>query len=58
MGVLGASMSTANGGLLAISSVISRNLIQREFLRTLLKRTGLMIENYYYNTNGLQFQLC
>ncbi|HSF51473.1 MAG TPA: hypothetical protein VLA74_11990, partial [Nitrososphaeraceae archaeon] len=30
MGVLGASMSTANGGLLAISSVIARNLIQRD----------------------------
>jgi Na+/proline symporter len=29
MGVLGASMSTANGGMLAISSVISRNLLQR-----------------------------
>ncbi len=29
MGVLGASMSTANGGLLAISSVISRNILQR-----------------------------
>lgn len=29
MGVLGASMSTANGGLLAVSSVISRNLLQR-----------------------------
>ena len=32
MGVLGAAMSTANGGLLAISSVISRNLIQRDIL--------------------------
>ena len=41
MGVIGASMSTANGGLLAISSVIVRNLIQRDFLRTILKRTGL-----------------
>jgi Na+/proline symporter len=29
MGVLGASMSTANGGLLAVSSVISRNMLQR-----------------------------
>lgn len=29
MGVIGASMSTASGGLLAISSVVSRNLIQR-----------------------------
>ncbi len=29
MGVIGASMSTASGGLLAISSVISRNLINR-----------------------------
>ena len=41
MGVLGASMSTANGGLLAISSVIARNLIQRDLLRTILKRPGL-----------------
>ncbi|PIW33179.1 MAG: sodium:solute symporter [Nitrosopumilales archaeon CG15_BIG_FIL_POST_REV_8_21_14_020_37_12] len=29
MGVIGASMSTASGGLLAISSVISRNMISR-----------------------------
>ena len=41
MGVLGASMSTANGGLLAISSVIARNLIHRDILRTILKRPGL-----------------
>ena len=41
MGVLGASMSTANGGLLAISSVISRNIIQRDILRKWLKRPGL-----------------
>jgi len=38
MGVLGAAMSTANGGLLAISSVISRNLIQRDILRRWLKK--------------------
>jgi solute:Na+ symporter, SSS family len=41
MGVLGASMSTANGGLLAISSVMSRNIIQRDILRRILKRAGL-----------------
>ena len=41
MGVLGASMSTANGGLLAISSVISRNLIQRDILRGLQKKPGM-----------------
>ncbi len=41
MGVLGASMSTANGGLLAISSVISRNIIQRDILRGLLKKPGM-----------------
>ena len=41
MGVLGASMSTANGGLLAISSVISRNLIQRDILRGLKKQPGM-----------------
>lgn len=38
MGVLGASMSTANGGLLAISSVISRNLLQRIIRRRWLKK--------------------
>jgi Na+/proline symporter len=41
MGVLGASMSTANGGLLAISSVISRNLIQRDVLRGIMKKPGM-----------------
>jgi Na+/proline symporter len=41
MGVLGGSMSTANGGLLAISSVISRNIIQRGIFRELLKRPGM-----------------
>lgn len=41
MGVLGASMSTSNGGLLAISSVISRNLIQRDILKSLFKKSGL-----------------
>lgn len=37
-GVLGASMSTANGGILALSAVISRNFIQREVMSKLLKR--------------------
>lgn len=37
-GVLGASMSTANGGILAISSVISRNLIQRDILGEILHK--------------------
>jgi len=41
MGVLGASMSTANGGLLAISSVMSRNIVQRTILKRILKRPGL-----------------
>ncbi|HET6641339.1 MAG TPA: sodium:solute symporter family protein [Nitrososphaeraceae archaeon] len=41
MGVLGASMSTANGGLLAISSVMSRNIVQRNVLKRVLKRPGL-----------------
>jgi solute:Na+ symporter, SSS family len=36
MGVLGASMSTANGGLLAVSAVISRNLLQRVIRKRLL----------------------
>jgi solute:Na+ symporter, SSS family len=41
MGVLGASMSTANGGLLAISSVMSRNIIQRDILRKWFKKPGM-----------------
>ena len=41
MGVLGASMSTANGGLLAISSVVSRNLIQRDIMRGIMKKPGM-----------------
>lgn len=40
MGVVGASMSTASGGLLAISSVISRNLINRIIRRRWLGRPG------------------
>lgn len=40
MGVVGASMSTASGGLLAISSVISRNLISRIIRRRWLGRPG------------------
>jgi Na+/proline symporter len=41
MGVMGASMSTANGGLLAISSVISRNIIQRDIMRGIQKKRGM-----------------
>jgi Na+/proline symporter len=41
MGILGASMSTANGGLLAISSVMSRNMIQRNIMRRIMKRPGM-----------------
>ena len=40
--ILGASMSTASGGISAISSVISRNLIQRDIMKGWLKkREGL-----------------
>ncbi len=37
-GVLGAAMSTANGGILAISAVLSRNLVQRDIMGELLKK--------------------
>lgn len=40
MGVIGASMSTASGGLLATSSVVSRNLIQRIIRRRWMNRPG------------------
>lgn len=40
MGVIGASMSTASGGLLAISSVVSRNFIQRIIRRRWLNKPG------------------
>ncbi len=33
-GVLGAAMSTANGGILAMSAVVSRNLLQRDIIGT------------------------
>jgi Na+/proline symporter len=49
MGVLGASMSTANGGLLAISSVIARNLIQRDILRSLLKKSFVVLGDFTGN---------
>jgi solute:Na+ symporter, SSS family len=41
MGVLGASMSTANGGLLAISSVMSRNITQRTVMKRILRKPGM-----------------
>ena len=53
MGVLGASMSTANGGLLAISSVISRNIIQRDILRRILKRPGMEDRKLAYDYSYL-----
>lgn len=40
MGVLGASMSTANGGMLAVSAVISRNLLQRIIRQRLLGKSA------------------
>jgi len=40
MGVIGASMSTASGGLLAISSVVSRNFIQRIIRRRWMNKPG------------------
>ena len=41
VGVLGAAMSTANGGILAIGSVLSRNLLQGTIIRKLRKQEGL-----------------
>jgi solute:Na+ symporter, SSS family len=41
MTVVGASMSTANGALLVMGSVFSRNIFHRKILRGLLKRPGL-----------------
>lgn len=45
MGVIGASMSTASGGLLAISSVISRNLVTRIIRRRWLGKAGTSDKN-------------
>lgn len=50
MGVLGASMSTANGGLLAISSVMSRNIIQRDILKKWFKKPGMQDRNLLRTT--------
>ncbi len=41
MGIVGASMSTASGGLLAISSVVSRNLISRIIRRRWLGKATM-----------------
>lgn len=41
MGVIGASMSTASGGLLAISSVVSRNMISRIIRRRWLGKPSI-----------------
>ncbi|MEM2759278.1 MAG: sodium:solute symporter family protein [Nitrososphaerales archaeon] len=41
VGVLGAGMSTANGGILAIGSVISRNLIQGNIIRKIMRKEGM-----------------
>jgi Na+/proline symporter len=39
--VVSCGMSTANGGTLAIASVLSRNMLQRNILKHILKRPGL-----------------
>lgn len=53
MGVLGAAMSTANGGLLAISSVVSRNLIQRIIRRRWLGRESWSDSRLLWVTRGV-----
>jgi Na+/proline symporter len=50
VGVLGASMSTANGGILAIASVLSRNLLQGNIIRKLAKRPGLADKRLLFAT--------
>ncbi len=39
--VVSCGMSTANGGTLAIASVLSRNMLQRNIIKHILKRPGL-----------------
>ena len=39
-GVIGAGLSTANGGLLAICAVFARNILQRNILRTRREKMG------------------
>jgi Na+/proline symporter len=39
--VVSCGMSTANGGTLAIASVLSRNILQRNIIKHILKRPGL-----------------
>ena len=52
MGVVGASMSTASGGLLAISSVISRNLMQRIIRRRWMNKPNWS-DNKLLNTTRI-----
>lgn len=50
MGVVGASMSTASGGLLAVSSVVSRNLLNRIIRRRWLGRPGTTDQKLLWTT--------
>lgn len=57
MGVIGASMSTASGGLLAISSVVSRNLITRIIRRRWLGKPGTSDRSLLWMTRVTLFPM-
>ena len=57
MGVIGASMSTASGGLLAISSVVSRNLITRIIRRRWLGKPGTSDQSLLWMTRVTLFPM-
>ena len=57
MGVIGASMSTASGGLLAISSVVSRNLVNRIIRRRWLGKPGTSDKSLLWMTRVTLFPM-
>lgn len=57
MGVIGASMSTASGGLLAISSVVSRNLVNRIIRRRWLGKPGTSDQSLLWMTRVTLFPM-
>ena len=57
MGVIGASMSTASGGLLAISSVVSRNLVTRIIRRRWLGKPGTSDQSLLWMTRVTLFPM-
>ena len=54
-GILGAGASTASGGLLGVSTVVGRNLYQKNIYRLYLKSKGTSLEEFNNEENRAKF---